>query len=154
MSTIEKDFTIKISILFLATFAGIFAIWYALIREESVDWVSAQISHQSSYYAITEIDTGLAVSNVLIGYDFNLPKGFKAIGIRNLNIYIEEGGLKKCEIKHSYLNANKARGLVDNETKLIIPLRQQVLVFELLNKAEKDDCGKYLREIKNSLVID
>ena len=153
MSNIEKDFTIKILILFLATFAGIFSIWYALMREESVDWVVGQISHQASPYAVTETEDGLIVSNVLIGYGFDLPKGFKTTGAKNLTFFLEEDGVKKCEIKHFYFNANKANGLADSETKLIIPVRQQKLAFELVNKSELADCGKYLMGIKNNLAV-
>lgn len=153
MSTIEKDFTIKILILFLATFAGIFAIWYALIREESVDWMVGQISHQVSPYAVTETEDGLIITNVLIGYGFDLPKGFKTNGAKNLVLFREEAGVKKCEIKHFYLNADKANGLAAGETKLIVPVRQQKLVFELVNRSELDNCGGYLMGIKNNLVV-
>lgn len=153
MATIEKNYTLKILILFLATGAGIFAIWYALMREASVDWLSSQISHQVSPYAITEIKNGLIINNVLIGYDFELPKDFKTNGAKNLILFMEKAGVKKCEIKHSYLNANKDNGLADNETRLIIPVRQQKLVFELVNKSELNDCGKYLTVIKNNLAV-
>lgn len=153
MSTMEKDYTIKFFILFLATGAGIFAIWYTMIREQSADWISAQVVHQVSPYAVTETEDGLIISNVLIGYGFDLPKGFKTTGAKNLVLYREEAGVKQCEIKHSYLNADRANGLVANETKLIIPLRRQKLVFELVNKAEIDDCGKYLMGIKNNLAV-
>ena len=152
MSNAEKNFTIKISILFLATFAGIFAIWYALIREESADWLSSQITHQASPYAVTETEEGLIVSNVLIGYSFDLSNGFKTNGAKNLVLFKEEADVKKCEIKHSYLNTARANGLVDNETRLIIPLRQQKLIFELVNKNEINDCGRYLEQIKRNLV--
>ncbi|MFH1582853.1 MAG: hypothetical protein ABIB72_00850 [Candidatus Falkowbacteria bacterium] len=154
MSNIEKDFTIKILIMFLATGAGIFAIWYALMREESVDWLSSQITHQVSPYAITETKDGLIISNMLIGYDFELPKGFKTTGAKNLSFFMEDADVKKCEIKHSYLNADKSNGLADDETKLIITSHQQKLVFELVKKEEKNACGRYLVGIKNSLVVD
>lgn len=154
MSNIEKDFTIKILILFLATFAGIFAIWYALMREESVDWLSSQIYHQVSPYAVTEVENGLIIGNVLLGYSFDLSSGFKTNGAKNLVLFKEEDGVKKCEIRHYYLNVAKAKDLPDDEAKLIIPLRQQKLVFELVNKEEKDVCGKYLVEIKNNLMFD
>ena len=151
MSAIEKDFTIKIIILFAATFAGIFGIWYALMREESVDWLSSQISHQVSPYAVTETEDGLIISNVLIGYGFKMPVGFKTTGAKNFSFYKEEAGEKKCEIKHFYSDADKVNGLVAGEAKLIVPLGQQKLVFELVNKFEQNNCGKYLLDIKNNL---
>jgi len=147
----EKNYTVKFLILFLATFAGIFAIWYVLMREESVDWLSSQIVHQVSPYAITETEDGLIISNALMGYGFGLPKGFKTNGAKNISFFMEEAGVKKCKIKHFYLNANKASGLAAQETRLIIPLSRQKLVFELVNKGETNDCGKYLQEIKEIL---
>ena len=148
----EENYTLKFFILFLATFAGIFAIWYALMRAESVDWLSSQISHQVSPYAITETEDGLIISNVLLGYGFDLPKGFKTTGAKNITFFMEKDGVKKCEIKHYYLNEPKANGLVADEAKLIIPLGRQKLVFELVNKSEINDCGRYLEKIKNSLT--
>ena len=152
MLDIEKKYTIKILILFLATGLSIFAIWYALMREESVDWLSSKITHQVSPYAITEDETGLIISNVIIGYGFNLPKGFKTAGAKNLNFFMGEAEAKKCEIKHYYLSSNKANGLEINEARLIIPLRQQKVVFELVDMSESSSCGKYLDSIENSFL--
>lgn len=152
MSAIEKNYTVKILILFLATFAGIFVIWYSLVREESVDWLSSQISHQVSPYAITETEKGLIISNVVLGYGFDLPQGFKSFGSKNLSFFMEEAGGKKCEIKHYYLNADKAGKLSGDEGRLIISWRKQKLVFELVNKAETNICKKYLEEIRWSLA--
>ena len=144
----EKNYFAKIIVLFLATLTGIFAIWYALIREESADWISSQIVHQASPYAVSEINSGLIISNVILNYEFRLPRGFKTSGARNLDFFMEEVGLKKCEIRHYYLNEARARGLTAGETRLIIPLRRQKLVFELVNQAEKGRCGGYLKQIK------
>lgn len=150
----EQNYTLKFIFLFLATFAGIFAIWFVLMREESVDWLSSQIIHQVSPYAITDTEDGLIVSNVLLGYGFDLPKGFKTNGAKNLILFKEEADIKKCEIKHFYLNIGKTNGLAENEARLIMPLRQQKLVFELMNESEIKDCGKYLVRIKSSFAVD
>src|SRR3989338_9867252 len=146
----EQNYTIKILILFLATGAGIFAIWYAMIREQSADWLVGQIAHQASPYAVTETEDGLIISNVLIGYGFDLPAGFKTNGAKNLILYIEEGGEKKCEIKHYYLKTGEAS---ENEAKIVLPAQRGKLVFELVNENEKDVCGNYLLLIKNKLVL-
>ena len=153
MLNMEKNYTLKIFILFLATGAGIFSIWYALIRQESADWVVDQISHQVSPYAVTETKSRLIISNVLIGYSFNLPNTFKTAGARNLNFFMGEAAAKKCEIKHFYFDVDKAGSLISDETKLIIPARRQTLVFELANKEEKNVCARYLSVIKNNLTV-
>ncbi|MFA6306670.1 MAG: hypothetical protein WCV70_01775 [Patescibacteria group bacterium] len=136
----EQNYTVKFLILFLATGAGIFAIWYALMRDESVDWLSSQIAHQVSPYVIAETADGLLISNVLMGYGFDLPEGFKTIGAKNISFYMEEAGEKKCEIKH-YIKKTGGKINIDN------------LVFELVDKEEKNICRKYLLDIKNSLVF-
>jgi hypothetical protein len=149
MSAIEKNYTIKIFILFLTTCISIFVIWYALMRHESVDWLSSQIAHQISPYFMVETENGFTVHNMLFGYNFNLPENFKTNGSKNLVLFIDEADQKKCEIKHFLIKANS---LEVSETRLIVPMRQQELVFELVNKAEKDACAKYLEEIKKSVV--
>lgn len=130
---ISQNYFFKIFVLFVATFTGIFAIWYSLIRAESADWITSQIVHQASPYAVTTADNGeIIIGNALAGYEFKLPLGFKTNGARNLSFYLEDGGVKKCEIRHQAKN----------------------LVFELADQKEKNDCGKYLSEIKNSLAVD
>lgn len=119
--------------MFIATLAGIFVIWYSLIRAESADWIVAQVAHQASPYAVTTADSGeITINNVVAGYEFKLPSGFTTNGARNLSMYLEENGVKKCEIRHQAKN----------------------LVFELVNKKEQNSCEKYIDEIKRSLALD
>ncbi len=147
----RQNYFSKIIILFLATGAGIFAIWFALIREDSADWLTSQVVHQVSPYAVSETDEGLIISNVVAGYEFSLPNNFKTLGARNLSFYLEEAGEKKCEIKHYYV---KTANVAENEAKVVLPSKGGKLVFELVNKTEESVCGKYLMVIKNNLVID
>lgn len=126
-----KNYFLKMIILFAATFAGLFAVWYALIRQESVDWLVGQVAHQVSPYAISEIDAGLIITNVVAGYEFKLPQGFKTLGARNLSFYLEDGGGKKCEIRHKSAGGN--------------------LFFELVNEKETNICRRYLEQIRGSL---
>ncbi|MFH0956043.1 MAG: hypothetical protein V1801_02415 [Candidatus Falkowbacteria bacterium] len=154
MASIEKNYTLKILILFLATSAGIFAIWYALMRDESVDWLSSQIVHQASPYVMTETEDGLFVSNVLLGYGFNLPEDFKTTGSKNLSFFMEEAGEKKCEIKHSVVTEDTANKFMPSNSRAVISLRELKFIFELANTAEQDVCGKYLEEIKNIVFSD
>lgn len=133
MSALEKDFTIKIIILFLATLAGIFAIWFALIRQESADWLVGQVAHQVSPYAVSETSDGAIITNVVADYAFTLPPGFKTTGSRNLSFYLEQGGEKKCETRHRIEGGN--------------------FVFELIDESEISICGRYLKKIKNSVIF-
>lgn len=125
----------------MATFASIFIIWYSLVRPESSDWLVAQVVHQVSPYAVSQTPDGLIIGNVVAGYEFKTPPGFKTLGARNLSFYLEEEGVKKCEIRH-YV---KRAGVV---------AKAENLVFELTDKREKDVCGKYLLSIRNSLAVD
>ena len=121
----------KIAVLFLATFAGIFAIWYGLVRQESVDWLVGQVAHQVSPYAVSETYDGAIITNVVASYAFTLPPGFKTTGARDLSFYLEDGGGKKCEIRHKSAGGN--------------------LFFELVNEKETNICRRYLEQIRGSL---
>lgn len=151
----DKNYFNKIVILFIATFANIFVIWYFMIREEGVDWISARAVHQVSPYAISEDSDGLIIANVIMNYEFRLPQGFKTIGARNFSFFMEEAEQKKCEIRHYYINADKAKGLSSNNETAVILLNNVKLVFEAVGtKTEKDSCAKYLKQIEDTIVTD
>lgn len=135
------------AILFIATVANIFAMWYFFIREESVDWISSQVLHQPSPYAVIGADGGeAAVENMISGYVFSLPKGFKTAGARNLTFYLEENGVKKCEIKHFYLKAGRAPNQASKAERIVLPFNGLELTYELI-RGNKEDCGQYLEQI-------
>lgn len=149
----DKNYFNKIVILFIATFANIFILWYFVIRGESSDWISAQVMHQVSPYAIFEDSGGLIVSNVIMDYEFKLPQGFKTIGARNFSFFMEEAGQKKCEIKHYYVNADRAKNLLSDDKKVVILLNNVKLVFAVVGtETEKEFCAKYLKQIEESLT--
>lgn len=135
----ENNYFTKILALMLATAAGIFAIWFALIRQDSADWITSQVVHQASPYAVSEDGDGLIISNVVAGYEFKAPVGFKSAGARNLSFYLENGGQKKCEIRH-YVKKPKVK------------LEKENLVFELTNQ-EEIGCEKYLLTIRDSVLL-
>ncbi|KKS34201.1 MAG: hypothetical protein UU95_C0016G0033 [Parcubacteria group bacterium GW2011_GWC2_42_12] len=151
----ESNYFNKIAILFIATFANIFVIWYFMIREESSNWISSQVVHQISPYIIDEDSDGLVIDNVILDYEFRLPPGFKTIGARNFSFFMEEDGQKKCEIRHYYINASRAKKLSSDDGKTVILLNSAKLVFELVGtKEEKNFCAKYLEQIEASLITD
>ena len=126
-----------------------------MIREESADWISSQVVHQVSPYAIAENSSGLIIDNVIMGYEFKLPQGFKTIGARNFSFFMEEEGQKKCEIRHYYINADKAKKLSSDDKKIVVSLDNTKLVFELVGtKTEKDFCAKYLKQIEASITTE
>ncbi|MDP2709350.1 MAG: hypothetical protein Q8O93_04915 [bacterium] len=127
-----NNYFFKIIILSAATMSGLFAIWYALARQESVDWVVGQVGHQVSPYAVTDTGDGMIVTDVVRGYTFILPAGFKTSGARNLSFYLEDAGVKECEIRHYY---------------------NQSARFELIDGIKTSACVKYLDKIEKSLVI-
>lgn len=149
----EKRYAVKFLFLFLSTFTGIFAVWYGLMRDRSVDWISSQIAHQISPYAILETEDGLIASNVVLGYAFNLPQGFRTSGSRNLKFFLEDGMSKKCVIRHYRLNSAEAGSPEFSDGKLLVQAGENKLVFELVEHGEIGNCGKYLRGIKDSLRL-
>lgn len=151
----EQNYFNKIVILFIATFANIFVIWYFMIREESSDWISSQVVHQVSPYIIDEDGDGLIIDNVILDYEFRLPPGFKTIGARNFSFFMEADGQKKCEIRHYYINAGRAKKLSSSDGRTVILLNSVKLVFELVGtEEEKSSCAKYLEQIEASLITD
>lgn len=151
----DQRYFIKFLALFLFTFANIFVIWSFLIREESSDWISSQVVHQVSPYAITELDSGTIINNVIMGYEFKLPQGFKTLGARNLSFFMEEAGQIKCEIRHYYINADRAKKLSSDGGKVVILLSSAKLVFESVGtETEKSFCAKYLKQIEDSIIAD
>ena len=147
----DKNYYNKIAILFIASFANIFVLWYFIVREESFDWADAQVSHLTSPYAVSENSGGVTVSNIIMNYDFKLPAGFKTVGARNFNFFLEEGGGKKCEIKHYYLNADRVKELSSDDKREVILWNNMKLIFELVKAEEKKVCGKYLREMEKNM---
>lgn len=150
----EQNYFNKIVILFIATFANIFVVWYFMIRAESSDWISSLVVHQVSPYAVTEDGGGLIINNVIMGYEFKLPQGFKTIGARNFSFFMEEDGQKKCEIRHYHVNADKAKQLLSDDKKAVVLLNDAKLVFELADQGETNDCLKYLSQIEANLTTD
>ena len=148
-----QSYFFKFFVLFSSTILIIFTVWYFLVREESVDWVSSHVIHQSSPYAVTTTDDGkVIVDNVVLGYGFSLPAGFKTSGARNFSFFLEEDDQKLCAIRHYYLEMSRGSSTA---TKLVVPIKTGQLVFELAESAgEKADCAVYLKQIESSLITD
>ena len=74
-----KYYLIKIIILVLSAVLDELIIWWALIREESVEWIMGQVIYNPSPYAIIQLeDERMIVGNVLDGFEIILPPGWEA----------------------------------------------------------------------------
>jgi len=149
----DQNNFIKFLVLFVFTSANIFMVWSFMIREEGPDWLNSQVAHQVSPYTITETDRGAIINNIVMGYEFKLPAGFKTTGARNFSFFLEEDGKKKCEIRH-YLSADRVKKISSGDGKVVILFNNAELVFELVvAETEKAFCAEYLKQIEDSLAI-
>jgi len=95
-----KYYLIKIIVLVLAAVLGELIIWWALVREESVDWITGQLVHNPSVYAISQLEDGrIIVGNVLDGFEITLPPGWEAEEKRVPGFSFKVDGQPICEIK-------------------------------------------------------
>jgi hypothetical protein len=95
-----KYYLIKIFILVLFAVLGELFIWWALVRDESVDWITSQLVHNPSVYAISQIeDGGTIVGNVLYGFEITLPVGWQAEEKRVPDFNFLVDGQIICRIK-------------------------------------------------------
>ena len=95
-----KYYLIKVVILVLAAVLGELVIWWALVREESVNWITGQVIHNPSPYAITLLEDGRTiVGNVVEGFEVTLPPGWQAKALRSPSFYFNEGETLICEVK-------------------------------------------------------
>ncbi|MFH1427587.1 MAG: hypothetical protein ABIG60_03610 [Patescibacteria group bacterium] len=73
-----KNYLIKIIILVLAAVIGELIIWWAMVREDSVDYIAGQVLHNPWPYAITKLEDGrIIVGNITKGYEVTLPAGWQ-----------------------------------------------------------------------------
>jgi hypothetical protein len=96
-----KNYIIKIILLVLVALLAEYLIWWALVREESVDWIAGHINHVPSPYAISEMDDGRkVVANVVLGFELLLSDNWEVKNGKNPIFYFKN---KKeeyiCEVK-------------------------------------------------------
>jgi len=116
-----KNYLLKIIVLVLAAVLGELIIWWAMVREESVEWISGRILHQPYAYAITELEDGrVVVGNVIKGFEITLPAGWRTEKLRYPGFYFDRGGELVCEVKSN-----------------IVEYKEKINIAKLLNKQEK-----------------
>jgi len=143
----DKHYLLKMFILLFSTSVGIFAIWWAAIRPEGADWISGQIVHDVSPFAISEETDGTIVSNVIIGYEFIVPTGLKESGSKNL-VFMSDKDSLDCQIKHW----SKAVPQNESGEKNMIDWQGKNLYFTITtNQNSRTVCYQYFEQIKRSL---
>lgn len=95
-----KYYLVKIVILVLAAVLGELFIWWALVREDSVDWIAGQLVHNPSVYAISRLADGrIIVGNFLDGFEITLPPGWEAEEKKVPDFSFSIDGQSFCAIK-------------------------------------------------------
>ncbi len=174
-----QNYYLKFGILILSTFTSIFLIWYTMVRQESVDWISGQVVHQPNTYAISQTEQGLTVvSNILYNFQIILPAGFKVQESRNPVYYYGKENKIICQIKNQILSYNsqtEALNFIEQDKSLtqawagqnqafkkevddssytyvlLVPLDKIVVRFTLTADPEnKLTCLKFFERIKAS----
>jgi len=107
-----KYYLIKIIVLVLVAVLGELIIWWALAREESVDWITGQLVHNPSVYAISQLEDGrIIVGNVLDGFEITLPPGWEAEEKRVPGFSFKVDGQPICEIKSQVKREAREEGV-------------------------------------------
>lgn len=178
----QQNYGLKFGILILSTVSSLFLIWWTMVRQESVDWISGQVVHQPNTYAISTTEQGATViSNVLYNFQIILPVGFKVAESRNPAYYYEADGRTICQVKNYVLSFNspvileklaledpalsqtqagryaamekEADTLVGYVYELAVPLDNNVIRYVLTADQEnKPACLKLMQKIKYSFT--
>jgi len=145
----ERYYFIKIFVLLLSTAVGVLVIWWSMIREEGADWISGQIVHEVSPFAITRTDDGTIVSNVVSGYEFTVPVELKVLGSKNLT-FISESSAVNCQIKYPIKMVKQQK---QEEEKEIVFKGEKFSFTIMSDQASQISCLKYFERIKNSFAL-
>ncbi len=100
--TCKNECILKIAFLILITIIAEVVIWWAIIREDSVDWITSRIVHNPWPYAISELDDGrIIVGNVVKDFEITVPTGWEIERSKHPIFYIkdEESGEWVCEMR-------------------------------------------------------
>jgi len=145
----EKYYLLKIFVLLLSTAVGVFAIWWSMIGGEGADWISGQIVHQVSPFAITATDEGTIVSNVVSGYEFIVPAELKVSGSKNL-VFVVATSAINCQIKHP---AKIVKGQKPEGEKEINWRGKKLSFVVISDPTSQASCEKYFERIKRSFIM-
>jgi hypothetical protein len=153
-----KYYLVKVVVLVLAAVLGELFIWWALVRDESVDWIAGQLVHNPSVYAITEMDNGRTiVGNVLDGFEITLPAGWEATQGKAPDFYFDIDGQKICEIKS---RVNRSAGEI-NINRLLKEQTGFSIIYAgitpAIKKEEILENGKFIYEMQipiGSVIVD
>jgi len=95
----KKNYLIKIIVLVLAAVLGELFIWWGMVREESIDFLSGQILHNPWPYAVSLMeDDRTVVGNVTLGFEIVLPVDWQVKKLKNPSYFLSDNEAIICEI--------------------------------------------------------
>jgi len=144
-----KYYLIKIIVLVLVAVLGELIIWWALAREESVDWITGQLVHNPSVYAISQLEDGrIIVGNVLDGFEITLPPGWEAEEKRVPGFSFKVDGQPICEIKSRVKREAGEEGVDELLKEQSGFARTSAGVTPAIKKEGISETGKFIYEIQ------
>lgn len=147
----SKSYWIKIAIVVLAAVIAELVIWWAMVREESVDWIGTQVLHQPYAYAITEIDDGrIVVGNVVKGFEVTLPAGLEVVRSKNPTfLFKQETGEVICQIKSNITHYGKHMDVSELQSEQDKPFTRIYAGNKMAIKSEQiSDQEEFIYELK------
>lgn len=153
----DKNYFVKIIILSLATIIGVVAIWWAMARQESIDWLSSQILHKPSGYAISLTEEGSTiVTDVINKFQITLPSGFRVIEEGDLIFYVEDQDKSICQTKSQVIKNKEAIDLdilKQQDSSLSETLIGSIKVLEKEQVSSQGDFIYELQIPQNDFII-
>jgi len=152
-----KNYIFKILVLVIAAVLAELSIWWAMVREESVDWIAGQIVHQPWPYAISEIDDGrIIVGNVLIGFEVTLPAEWQVVKSKHPSFYLGEIDNMTCEVTSSIDKQNEEYDIVKLQSSQPRFFRIYIGGLSALEEEQTTNEGNFIYNIqipiKNNLI--
>ena len=114
-----ENYIFKILVLVLVSVLAEYAIWWAMVREESVDWIAGQIYHTPWAYVVTLVEEDdKLVTNVEIGYEVVVPSEWTIDNKKHPYFYLAselDANDILCEIKSDVIKGKDIKTIVEEE---------------------------------------
>ncbi len=144
-----KYYIIKIIILVLVAVLGELFIWWAMVREESVDWLAGQIMHNPWPYAVTQIEDGRTIiGNVIIGFEVTLPAGWQVERLKYPNFYFSRDNELICEIKSDIIKSEEKIEIMELLSQEDNFIRTYVSGLPAIKKEQTTSQGNFIYELQ------
>jgi hypothetical protein len=145
-----KNYIFKIVLLVLSALLAEYFIWWAMVREESVDWLAGHINHIPSPYAISEMDDGRKiVGNVILGFELVLSDNWNVENSKNPSFFYNEEDTI-CKIN---TDIRRNTGIEETE-KYKVFKKNDFLIYSKENNTESGEyLYEYLIEVEDNFII-